>query len=159
MAQVFFCKFCKIFKSTFFTDHLQTTTSEWAFAGTYLKPVRKRVIILMSNNCIANYTTAEAHARKCFVKRLFLNISQNWPDSCDRVTYSEKVKSCQLTALLIQDSIADVFLYFLQQFFQHLFCWTPTKKCLYKKLYKWFNMFKNSIKLNSWWTANFFLTP
>ena len=27
--QVFFCELCKIFKNTFFTKHLQETTSEW----------------------------------------------------------------------------------------------------------------------------------
>ena len=28
MAKVFSCKFCKIFKNTYFTEHLRTTTSE-----------------------------------------------------------------------------------------------------------------------------------
>ena len=27
LAQVFYCKFCDIFKSTFFTEHLRTTSS------------------------------------------------------------------------------------------------------------------------------------
>ena len=37
LAQIFSCKFCKIFKKTFFTEHLRTTTS--VFSATTIQEI------------------------------------------------------------------------------------------------------------------------
>ena len=50
MAQVFYCEFCEIFKNTFFTEHLCTTTSEFVIEMLIFRSSQSQMVITC-NTC------------------------------------------------------------------------------------------------------------
>ena len=60
LIKVFSCKFCDIFKNTFFTEHLRATSSVSSIKRTW--------------NCTKCYGYSEAVVQRCSAKRAFLEI-------------------------------------------------------------------------------------
>ena len=65
LALVFRCEICKIFKITFFTEHLRAT------ASVYSVFMARQLVKILGKQC------SEADARRCSVKKAFIEISHN----------------------------------------------------------------------------------
>ena len=71
---MFSWEFCEIFKNIFFTEHLPATASELT---RIVKRRSRNIFITPKENLVA----LEATSRGCFVKKVFLKISQNSQES------------------------------------------------------------------------------
>ena len=79
------------------------------------------------------FQRTELVARRCFVKKVFLEISQySQENTCSRVSFLLKLQPRACNSLLKKDSGTGVFRWFLRNFSEHLFLQSTSSGCFSK---------------------------